>query len=381
MSEYTLIASSTFGLESVVAYELKALGYTDFITENGKICFKGDKRDIARCNIWLRTADRLLIEIKKFRALDFEELFQGVLKVQWGEIIPFKGKMHVTGKSVKSRLFSVRDCQAITKKAIIESMKRKYRTSHFEESGPTYRIEVSLLKDIATLTIDTTGVGLHKRGYREDAGDAPLRETLAAGLVLLSRWNPSIVLADPFCGSGTIPIEAAMIGKNIAPGLKRTFVSEGWHQIPKNIWDKERYDASNLIKETDFRILASDADGNVLKKAKINAEKAGVSDCIAFQRLPLERFRSAKSGGYIICNPPYGERMGDASEMERLYRRMGEVFSHLDSWSFFILTAYNGFERLFGKRADKNRKLYNGNIKCYYYQYRAKKVRNALQYG
>jgi len=381
MSKYNLIASSTFGLESVVARELEVLGYTGITIENGKVCFKGDERDIARCNIWLRTADRLFIEIGKFRATDFEELFQGVLKVKWEEIVPFKGKMHVTGKSVKSRLFSVKDCQAVVKKAIIESMKRKYKTTYFEESGPIYKIDVSLLKDVATLTIDTTGAGLHKRGYREDAGEAPLRETLAAGLVLLSRWNPSIVLADPFCGSGTIPIEAAMIGKNIAPGLRRSFVSEGWHQIPKGIWDKERHDASNLMKNASFRILASDADHYVLRKARINAEKAGVSDCIAFQKLPAERFRSGKSGGYIICNPPYGERMSDASRVEKLYTHMGEVFLNLDSWSFFIFTAYNDFERLFGRRADKNRKLYNGNIKCYYYQYWPKNTRKTFTYG
>jgi len=373
MSKYTIIATSTFGLESVVAYELKLLGYSVLTTENGKVSFEGDEKDIARCNVWLRVADRVLIEVARFKATDFEELFQGTLKVGWEEIVPLKGKMHVTGKSIKSRLFSVKDCQAIVKKAVVEAMKRKYQISRFEESGPVYKIEVALLKDIATLTIDTTGAGLHKRGYREGTGEAPLRETLAAGLVMLSRWNPSVVLADPFCGSGTIPIEAAMIGKNIAPGLKRTFVSEEWHQIPKQAWDEVRSDASALVKDSNFRILASDVDGYVLKKARANAQNAGVADCIAFQKLPVSEFRSGKKHGYVICNPPYGERVGDEKEVENIYRVMSEALLQLDLWSFFILTAHIGFERLFGKKADNNRKLYNGDIKCYYYQYRGRK--------
>jgi putative N6-adenine-specific DNA methylase len=372
MLKYTIIATSTFGLESVLAYELKLLGYSGLVTENGRVSFNGDERDIARCNIWLRVADRVLIEIAKFRATDFEELFQGTLKIKWENIIPLKGKMHVVGKSIKSKLFSVKDCQAIVKKAVVEAMKRKYRILHFEESGPVYKIEVALLKDIATLTIDTTGPGLHKRGYREGTGEAPLRETLAAGLVMLSRWNPATIFADPFCGSGTIPIEAALIGKNIAPGLKRTFVSEDWSQIPKKVWDEERRDASAQVKNPDFRILASDMDGYILKKARINAQNAGVADCIAFQKLPVSEFRSGKKYGYLICNPPYGERVGDEKEVEGIYRAMGEAFQRLDSWSFFILTAHTEFERFFGKKADNNRKLFNGNIRCYYYQYHAK---------
>jgi putative N6-adenine-specific DNA methylase len=374
MSKYTIIAASTFGLESVLAYELRLLGYSDLVTENGRVSFNGDEKDIARCNIGLRVADRVLIEVAKFRATDFEELFQRTLKIKWEDFIPLKGKMHVVGKSTKSRLFSVRDCQSIVKKAIIEAMKRRYRDNSFEESGPVYKIEIALLNDTATLTIDTTGHGLHKRGYREGSGDAPLRETLAAGLVMLSRWNQAIVLADPFCGSGTIPIEAAMIGKNIAPGLKRTFASEEWDQIPKRVWDEERRNASARVKNPDFRILASDIDGYVLKKARVNAQNAGVADCISFQKLTVKDFRSSGKHGYLICNPPYGERTGNEKEVEEIYRAMGEAFQRLDSWSFFILTAHTGFERFFGKKADNNRKLYNGNIKCYYYQYHAKKI-------
>jgi putative N6-adenine-specific DNA methylase len=369
VARYTIIATSTFGLESVVARELQALGYGNLTTENGKVSFEGDERDIARTNIWLRTADRILIKIAEFRAVDFEELFQGTRKIAWEEMIPLDGKMHVVGKSVKSQLFSVKDCQSIVKKAVVEAMKRKYRTDWFEESGPVYKIEISMLKDMATLTVDTSGPGLHRRGYREAAGEAPLRETLAAALVILSRWRPDRILADPFCGSGTIPIEAALIGRNIAPGLMRSFVSEGWPEMPGEIWKAVREEARGLVKEADFRILASDSDGEVLKKARENAIRAGVADNVAFQRLPVEEFRSRKKYGCIVCNPPYGERLGDLKDVEALHRAMGEVFSALDDWSFFALSAHPDFQRHFGRRADKNRKMFNGDIRCYYYQY------------
>jgi putative N6-adenine-specific DNA methylase len=367
--EYTLIATSTFGLESIVAQELRDLGYEDLTVENSKVTFIGDESDIAICNMWLRTADRILIKMAEFKAESFEELFQGTLKVDWGEFIPLDGKMHVVGKSVKSKLFSVSDCQAIVKKAVVEAMKRKYKREWFSEDGPTYKIEVSLLKDIATLTIDTSGAGLHKRGYREIAGEAPLKETLAAALVLLSKWNPSRVLVDPFCGSGTIPIEAALIGKNIAPGLNRKFVCEEWPQMSKELWDEVRTYARQKINKEEFRILASDINGNLLKTARENAQKAGVGEYIAFQKLPMQEFSSKKKYGCIICNPPYGERIGEAKEVEKLYKDMGEVFSKLDTWSIFVLTSHPEFQKLYGKKADKNRKLYNGRIQCYYYQY------------
>lgn len=367
--EYTLIATATFGLEAIVAQELKNLGYEDLVTENGKVTFSGDEWDIATCNLWLRTADRILIKIAEFQAETFEELFQGTLAVPWGDIIPRDGKMHIVGKSVKSKLFSVPDCQGIVKKAVVESMKRTYKTEWFEETGPVYKIEVALLKDIATLTIDTSGSGLHKRGYREHAGEAPLKETLAAALVYISKWDPSRQLADPFCGSGTIPIEAAYIGKNIAPGLYRNFVSETWPQIPPNIWRDIKTHAKNQIRHEDFRILASDIDGRLLKVARENAEKAGISDNIAFQKLPMEEFKSKKKYGVIITNPPYGERLGEIKAVEALYKRFGEVCQELSDWSFYVLTAHLEFQKLFGKKADKNRKLYNGRILCYYYQY------------
>jgi len=369
MAEYTIIVTSTFGLEAVVARELQSFGYSDLMVENGRVVFKGDEKDIAKCNIRLRAADRVHIKLAEFKATDFEDLFQGTLKVKWDEIIPLNGKMHVTGKSIKSSLFSISDCQSIVKKGVVEAMKRKYHRALFPETGPVYKIEISLLKDIATLTIDTTGDGLHKRGYRRSSGEAPLRETLAAGLVLLSRWNPERILADPFCGSGTIPIEAALIGKNMAPGLNRRFVSEDWPNIQKKIWDSERQSAYSDINDLQFRILASDIDADVLKKARENAINAGVGDCITFQRQNAEEFRSRKKYGCIICNPPYGERLGELSQVENLYKKMGRVFSGLNEWSFFILSAHPQFQKCFGKKADKNRKIFNGNIKCYYYSY------------
>lgn len=367
--KYTIIATSTFGIESVVADEIRKLGYEKIQVENGRVIFEGNERDIARCNIWLRTSDRILIKLAEFKAESFEDLFQGTLKINFGDFIPENGNMHVVGKSVKSKLFSVPDCQSIVKKAIVESMKRKYKKQWFEEDGPEYKIEISLLKDTAELTLDTSGFGLHKRGYREIAGEAPLKETLAASMVLLSRWEPSRILADPLCGSGTIAVEAALIGKNIAPGLKRDFAAEKWPGFKNEVWDDVRKEAEAQINDLDFRILASDINGRILKTARDNAQKAGVEDYIAFQKLPVQEFRSRKKYGCVICNPPYGERLGEMKEVENLYRDMGKVFSELEDWSFFILTSHPEFQKLFGEKSTKNRKVYNGRIQCYYYQY------------
>jgi len=373
MFRYTLIATAAFGVESVVAQELRNLGYNDLKVENGRVFFEGNEYDIARTNLWLRSADRVLIKMGEFKAETFEELFQGTKSLDWHEILPVNANFPVTGKSVRSKLYSVPDCQAIVKKAIVEKLKQKYKKEWFEERGPIYKIEVSLLKDVATLTIDTSGAGLHKRGYRLLQGEAPLRETLAAAIILLSRWDVTKPLMDPFCGSGTIPIEAAMIGKNMAPGLFREFVSEKWPQIPKRFWNTAREEAKNQINGESFRILASDIDGNILKVARENAKRAGVEQYISFQKLSFENISSKKENAFIICNPPYGERMGEEREVERLYRKMGEVFSKLEGWSFFVLTAHPKFQELFGRKADKNRKLYNGKIKCYLYQYFGKK--------
>jgi putative N6-adenine-specific DNA methylase len=366
---YTLIATATFGLEAIVAKELKELGYDDLKVENGKVTFEGDERDIVICNMWLRTADRILIKMAEFKAETFEKLFQGTLAVEWGNIMPVNAFMHVQGKSVKSTLFSVPDCQSIVKKAVVEAMKRKHKTDWFSEDGAEYKIEIGILKDIAILTLDTSGAGLHKRGYRENAGGAPIKETLAAAMVLLSKWEPSRVLADPMCGSGTIAIEAALIGKNIAPGLKRKFISEDWDIIPKGIWEENRRFALNSINDKEFRIIASDIDGSVVKTAMENAKKAGVENYIAFQKMPMQNFSSKKRYGFIITNPPYGERLGEIKEVEKLYKDMGEVFEKLTDWSYFVITAHPDFQKCFDKKADKNRKLYNGRLKCYYYEY------------
>lgn len=367
--KYDLIATSTFGIEAITARELKDLGYKDIKIENGRATFKGDEKDIARTNIWLRTADRVLIKMSEFKAESFEELFQGTKAVNWWKLIPENGKMHVTGKSIKSKLFSVPDCQSIVKKAIVESMKRKYGREIFPEDGPVYKIEVGILKDIVTLSVDTSGPGLHKRGYRESAGEAPLKETLAAALVLISKWTPDRLLYDPFCGSGTIPVEAAMIGKNIAPGLRRNFVSEEWPSMNKSIWKSARKEAENAKNDKEFVIYGSDKDGKILKTARQNAIKAGVESFTNFQKLPLEEFSSRKKYAYIITNPPYGERLGEEKEVRKLYEILGNLYKNHSDWSFFVLTSYYEFEKCFRRKADKNRKLYNGRLLCYYYQY------------
>ncbi len=369
MSEFEIITTAAFGLESVVSFELKKLGFENLKVENGSVTFSGKVEDIVKTNLWLRCSDRILIKIAEFKALDFEELFQGTMAIPWEDIIPLNGKMHITGKSVKSKLFSVSDCQAIVKKAIVESMKRKYKQDWFDEDGPVYKIEISLHNDMALLTLDTSGSGLHKRGYRLHQGDAPLKETLAAAMISLSRWNPDRPFADPLCGSGTIAIEAAMIAKNIAPGLNRGFASEMWPQIPESLWNQYREEAQEQIVHRDVEIYASDYDKKVFDFAQENARLAGVSDSILFEKKPLSEFRTKKKFGCIITNPPYGERMNSDSSIADLYREMGEVFNRLDSWSYFIITSFEDFEKQFGKKANKNRKLYNGKIKSYFYMY------------
>ena len=370
MDKFELIATATFGLEAVVARELKELGYVEQKVENGKVTFWGVEKDICRTNLWLRSADRILIKMGEFQAHSFDELFEKTKALNWPDWIPQAGNFPVVGKSVRSKLFSVPDCQAIVKKAVVEKMKQKYKQEWFDENGPRYRIEVALLKDIATLTIDTTGPGLHKRGYRKLSSDAPLKETLAAAMIQLSYWNSDRILADPLCGSGTIPIEAALIGLNMAPGLKRSFIAEEWERIPRKYWDEARQEAQDLMqKERKLEILASDIDGDVLSMARYHIDQAGLQDHIKLQKLPVSEFRSRKKYGCIITNPPYGERLGEADEVKKLYQEMGKVFKPLGTWSIYILTSYPGFEQLFGRKADKRRKLYNGRIECQYYQY------------
>ena len=370
MSKIELIATATFGLEAVVAREVKDLGYEDMMVEDAKVTFAGDEAAVCRANLWLRSADRVLLKMGEFKALTFDELFEKTKALPWPDWIPENAAFPVQGKSVKSQLHSVPDCQAIVKKAVVEKMKEKHKLDWFQETGPRYTIEVALLKDMVTLTIDTSGVGLHKRGYRKLGSPAPLKETLAAAMVLLSRWQPEQTLIDPFCGSGTIPIEAALIGMNLAPGLNREFAAEKWPAIPKTLWIKAREEAKELAYyKQPIHIIGTDMDGEVLSLARYHARQAGVEDKVFFQKLPVSELRSKRKYGCIICNPPYGERLGDIKQTEDLYREMGEIFKALDTWSFYILAAHPNFERLFGSKADKKRKLYNGRIQCNYFQY------------
>lgn len=378
--EYQLIATTTFGIEAVTARELKQLGYEDLKLENGKVHFEGDEMDIAIANTWLRTADRVLIKVAEFEALTFEELFEQTAAINWGEIIPVNGEMHVVGKSIKSTLFSVPDCQSIVKKAIVKSMERTYGQDWFDEDGPKYKIEVALLKDMVTLTIDTSGPGLHKRGYREEAGEAPLKETLAASLVLLSRWKSERILVDPFCGSGTILIEAAMIGYNIAPGLNRNFVCEEWPQFNQGdqIFEQVRDSAQKAKKDQLLRLYGYDIDGAVLKKARQNAANAGVSKAIEFHTMDFNKFSSKYKYAYLITNPPYGERLMDEEEVFKLNKKIGQLKRKLATWDFNILTSFSKFEKAFGREASKNRKLYNGRILTRYYQYMDNNLKQRL---
>lgn len=369
MSKLQLIATSAFGIEAVVARELQHLGYNDQMVENGRVTFSGDFDAIAKTNLWLRTSDRVLLKIGEFKALTFDELFEQTKALPWEEWIPEKAEFPVTGKSVNSKLASVSDCQAIVKKAIVERLKQKYNVQWFEETGPKYTIEVSMLKDTAILTIDTSGMGLHKRGYRKLVSGAPLKETLACAMLMVSRWKGDRILLDPCCGSGTIPIEAALIAKNIAPGLTREFDADKWSTIPANVWKNAREEARASIKEGEINIQGSDIDEQVISLARYHAKMAGVEKDIHLQQRPMNEISSSNQYGFIITNPPYGERLEEATSVVKLYKEMGTVFNKFDTWSFYVLTSYQDFETCFGKQADKKRKLYNGKIQCNYYQF------------
>lgn len=370
MARIELIATAAFGLEAVVAREVQQLGYEEVKVENGKVNFVADEEGICRSNLWLRSADRVLIKVGQFKATSFEELFEGTKALPWTDWLPENANFPVEGKSHDSKLFSVPDCQAIVKKAVVEKMKEKYKQNWFEETGPRYTIEVALLKDIATLTIDTSGAGLHKRGYRKLVGQAPLKETLAAALVSLSRWREDRVLIDPFCGTGTIPIEAAMIGLNIAPGLNREFAASSWPNIPAKTWKLARQEALGKIKnDLDLKIIGTDIDEEALSLARYHAQEAGVEPHIHWQKLPFTETRSHYKYGWVITNPPYGERLGELKEVEGIYKDMRRVFGALDTWSFYVITSHPDFERLFGRTADKKRKLFNGRIQCNFYQF------------
>lgn len=366
------IATTTFGLEAIVKREATQLGFENIKVEDGIVSFTGGVEDIPRANLWFRSADRILMVMGKFKATSFEELFQGVKAINWADFIPKDANFVIGGKSVKSQLSSVPACQKITEKAVVEKLKLTYSNMEiFPKSGSLYKIQVALLRDIATITIDTSGAGLHKRGYRETQMIAPLKETLANALIDLSYFRKDKIMIDPTCGSGTIPIEAALRAKNIASGLNRRFASEHFEFIDKKYWKEARKEAYSKI-DTEIRpeIFASDIDEKAIEIAKHNARLAGVDDCIRFEVKPLKDI-SVVNLDYAtcICNPPYGERLGEIKEVENLYWTMGEVFTKNKTMSSYILTSYEDFEKLFGGKASKKRKLFNGNVKVEYYQY------------
>ncbi len=370
-----LIATTTFGLEAVAKREIQALGYEILKVEDGKITYMADERGIVRSNLWLRTPDRILMKIDEFKALEFEDLFQRVKGYPWEELIPIDGKFTVNGSSVKSKLSSVPACQSVVKKAIVERLKDFYAVDYFEETGAEYTVKVTLLKDRATITVDTTGVGLHKRGYRVVPVAAPMKETMAAALVMLSFWKPGRLLVDPCCGSGTIPIEAAMIGMNIAPGLGRTFASQEWEFIDKELWKEERKAAYEAIDyDADIRIKASDINPEALEAARENAEEAGVDDCIEFTVADIKDLEGTEENGIIITNPPYGERIGEEEGIAQIYKKLRSFFKENEDWSLFMITTDEAVEeKVMGREANRRRKLFNGRLKTCYYQFHGSK--------
>ncbi len=370
MSEYKLVATSAMGLESIVADEVKALGFNT-TSDNGKIYFQGDETAIAKTNMWLRVADRVRIIAGEFHATTFDDLFEQTKAIPWERFLPVDAAFPVAGKSVKSTLYSVPDCQAIVKKAIVERLKMAYKRIGFlDESGPLFKLEVSILKDKVTLTIDSSGTGLHKRGYRVGQGDAPLKETLAAALVKLTRWNPDRPFVDPFCGSGTIAIEAAMMGQNIAPGYNREFLSEQWPWIKKSIWDQVREEVEDVANyDQPLAITGFDVDPRMIKVAQENAMEAGFMDIIQFQQRDVKDLTVEGLNGVMVGNPPYGERLGEVEEAEDITRVLGRIMKEHPSWSVYMLSSLENFETMYGKKATKKRKLFNGFIRTDFYQY------------
>ena len=375
-----IVVTAPNGVEGLLRKEMNQLGYTDGLTVGkGGVSFEGDAVDLARCNILIRQGERVLTELGRFHAETFEDLFQGVKALPWEDWIGEKDAFPVAGKSVQSRLFSVSDCQSITKKAIVERLREKYKkTTWFEETGSVYQVEFRITKDEVSILLDASGDGLHKRGWRKLSAQAPLKETIAAVMLTLSNWRPGQTLVDPFCGSGTILIEGALKALGVAPGVNRTFISETWRQVPPGLWRQVREEAcqaasdrmverGNILK--DMRLEGYDADPEALSLARYHAKLAGVGQYIHFQQRDVRDFSSGKKYGAVITNPAYGERMGDAKEAAALYRVMGRVFEPLDTWSFYVLTSHQGFEEAFGRKATKNTKLFNGRLECRFYQY------------
>ena len=372
--QYDLIAACAFGLEAIVRRELAGLGIEATIGESGRVHFRGSLETVAQANLWLRCADRVLIRVAEFPAADFDALFETTKAIRWSDWLPVDAEFPVTGRSVKSTLTSVPACQRAIKKAIVDAMQRDHSTETLPETGPMFNVDIAILKDVATITIDTTGRSLHRRGYRTQVSAAPLKETLAAAMVMLSYWKRDRPLIDPFCGSGTILIEAAMIGRNMAPGQSREFSFEQWPDSPRETVLNLRADAlQNVLEPLPQRLLGSDTDFRVLRLARENAEAAGVTADVHFETANVRDLQSRRRFGCLITNPPYGMRLGKDWEIEELYAALPHVLRHLPTWSFYFLTAFNGFEKTLGRSADRRRKLYNARIECTYYQFQGPK--------
>ena len=367
--KFQLVATCLFGLEHLLGEEIDALGYERVSTIDGRVTFIGDEEAVALSNIFLRYAERVFIKLGSFHASSFEELFEGTRALNWPDFIGARDAFPVKGHSIKSQLTSIPDCQKIVKKAVVRSMSSRYGIEIFPEDGVKYQIEFFILNDQATLMIDTSGIALHKRGYRREANAAPIRETLAAAIAATSRPREEVLLWDPMCGSGTIAIEAAMIMKNIAPGVNRHFAAEAFPFIPERIWKNVREEAKDGERVTKFEVFASDIDAETVELAKKNAFKAGVSDVVRTFQCDCRKISAPGRRGTIVTNPPYGERLGSAREVEKLYKEIGEHFRSLSPWQVYVITSHPSFEKLYGRKADKVRKLYNGMIPCYLYQF------------
>ena len=372
MKTFELIAPCHFGLEAVLKKEILDLGYEISLVEDGRVTFIGDDEAICRANVFLRTAERVLLKAGSFKAETFEELFQGTRNIPWEDFIPEDGKFWVTkASSIKSKLYSPSDIQSIMKKAMVERLKNRYGVTWFPENGASYPLRVFLYKDMVTVGIDTSGESLHKRGYRTLTSKAPITETLAAALILLTPWNRDRILVDPFCGSGTFPIEAAMMAANMAPGMNRSFLAEEWRNVIKRkCWYEAMDEAGDLVEEdVQVDIQGYDVDGDIVKAARSNAQSAGVDHMIHFQQRPVSALSHPKKYGFIISNPPYGERIEEKENLPALYREIGERFAALDAWSMYLITSYEDAQKYIGRKADKNRKIYNGMLKTYFYQF------------
>ena len=372
MKTYELVVPCHFGMEAVTKREIYDLGYEITRVEDGRITFEGDAEAICRANVFLRTAERVMLLVGRFKATTFEELFQGIKALPWEEYIPKDGKFWVKkASSIKSKLFSPSDIQSIAKKAMVERLKGVYKTDWFKEDGAAYPVRIFLLKDEVMVALDTSGDSLHKRGYRLQTSKAPITETLAAALIMLTPWRKDRILVDPFCGSGTFPIEAAMMAANIAPGMNREFTAEAWTNIiPRQLWYDTVQEAEDMVdKDIVVDIQGYDLDGEVVKAARENAKRAGVDHLIHFQQRDVAKMSHPKKYGFIITNPPYGERLEEKADLPALYTTIGDVYKNLDAWSMYMITSYADAERYVGKKADKNRKIYNGMIKTYFYQF------------